>query len=87
MSTSLLYHAFGIQGYRYVRTAYVEGQIRRPTPRRLRRIPRNPVEVLGPGSWIPRAAWRRQGLSGLAAVTAGGIAMTDGVLRPGRKPG
>jgi hypothetical protein len=26
MSTSLLYHAFGIQGYRYVRTAYVEGQ-------------------------------------------------------------
>src|SRR5262249_32057055 len=26
MSTSLLYHAFGIQGYRYVRTAYVGGQ-------------------------------------------------------------
>jgi transposase len=26
MSTSLLYHAFGIQGYRYVRTAYVAGQ-------------------------------------------------------------
>ena len=26
MSTSLLYHAFGIQGYRYVRTAYVRGQ-------------------------------------------------------------
>ena len=26
MSTSLLYHAFGIQGYRYVRTAYVQGQ-------------------------------------------------------------
>jgi transposase len=26
MSTSLLYHAFGIQGYRYVRTTYVQGQ-------------------------------------------------------------
>src|SRR5918998_3772604 len=26
MSTSLLYHAFGIQGYRYVRTGYVQGQ-------------------------------------------------------------
>jgi transposase len=26
MSTSLLYHAFGIQGYRYVRTSYVQGQ-------------------------------------------------------------
>jgi transposase len=27
MSTSLLYHAFGIRGYRYVRTAYTEGQV------------------------------------------------------------
>ena len=26
MSTSLLYHAFGTRGYRYVRTAYIEGQ-------------------------------------------------------------
>jgi transposase len=26
MSTSLLYHAFGIKGYRYVRTSYVQGQ-------------------------------------------------------------
>ena len=26
MSTSLLYHAYGIKGYRYVRTAYVAGQ-------------------------------------------------------------
>jgi transposase len=26
MSTSLLDHAFGIQGYRYVRTSYVQGQ-------------------------------------------------------------
>jgi transposase len=26
MFTSLLYHAFGIKGYRYVRTAYVQGQ-------------------------------------------------------------
>jgi transposase len=26
MSTSLLYHALGIKGYRYVRTAYVQGQ-------------------------------------------------------------
>jgi transposase len=26
MSTSLLYHAFGIKGYRYVRTAYAEGR-------------------------------------------------------------
>jgi transposase len=26
MSTSLLYHAFGIKGYRYVRTAYAQGQ-------------------------------------------------------------
>ena len=25
MSTSLLYHAFGVRGYRYVKTAYVEG--------------------------------------------------------------
>lgn len=27
MSTSLLYHAFGIRGYRYVRTDYLEGEI------------------------------------------------------------
>ena len=27
MSTSLLYHAFGTRGYRYVRTAYSEGQV------------------------------------------------------------
>jgi transposase len=37
MSTSLLYHAFGLKGYEYVRTAYVQGQIhftiRRPRER------------------------------------------------------
>jgi len=27
MSTSLLYHAFGTRGYRYIRTAYAEGQV------------------------------------------------------------
>jgi transposase len=27
MSTSLLYHAFGTRGYRYVRTAYTDGQV------------------------------------------------------------
>jgi transposase len=27
MSTSLLYHAFGTRGYRYIRTAYTEGQV------------------------------------------------------------
>ena len=27
MSTSLLYHAFGVRGYRYVRTDYVEGDV------------------------------------------------------------
>ena len=27
MSTSLLYHAFGTRGYRYVRTAYSDGQV------------------------------------------------------------
>ena len=27
MSTSLLYHAFGVRGYRYVRTDYYEGQL------------------------------------------------------------
>ncbi|MGE5675108.1 MAG: ISL3 family transposase [Mycobacterium leprae] len=27
MSTSLLYHAFGTRDYRYVRTAYIEGQV------------------------------------------------------------
>ena len=27
MSTSLLYHAFGTRGYRYVRTASTEGQV------------------------------------------------------------
>jgi len=27
MSTSLLYHAFGIRGYRYVRSEYIQGQI------------------------------------------------------------
>jgi transposase len=37
MSTSLLYHAFGIRGYRYTRTDYLEGEVvftieqRRPT--------------------------------------------------------
>ncbi len=28
MSTSLLDHGFGVRGYEYVRTEYVEGQIR-----------------------------------------------------------
>ena len=27
MSTSLLYHGFGIRGYRYVRTEYIEGAV------------------------------------------------------------
>jgi len=27
MSTSLLYHGFGVRGYEYVGTLYVEGQI------------------------------------------------------------
>jgi hypothetical protein len=27
MSTSLLYHGFGIRGYRYVRTDYFEGEV------------------------------------------------------------
>ena len=27
MSTSLLYHAFGIRGYRYVRTDFFEGEV------------------------------------------------------------
>jgi len=27
MSTSLLYHAFGVRGYRYLRTEYVEGEV------------------------------------------------------------
>ena len=27
MSTSLLYHAFGIRGYKYVRTDYPDGQV------------------------------------------------------------
>jgi len=27
MSTSLLYHAFGVRGYRYVRTEYLEGEV------------------------------------------------------------
>ena len=28
MSTSLLYHAFGVRGYRHVRTYYAGGQVR-----------------------------------------------------------
>jgi transposase len=27
MSTSLLYHAFGVRGYRYVKTQYIEGEV------------------------------------------------------------
>ena len=27
MSTSLLYHAFGVRGYQYASTSFVEGQI------------------------------------------------------------
>ena len=27
MSTSLLYHAFGVRGYRYVKTEYVNGEV------------------------------------------------------------
>ena len=27
MSTSLLYHAFGVRDYRYVKTEYVEGEV------------------------------------------------------------
>ena len=32
MSTSLLYQAFGIRGYRYVRTDYLEGALSRRQP-------------------------------------------------------
>jgi hypothetical protein len=27
MSTSLLYHGFGIRGYQYAKTVYVEGEL------------------------------------------------------------
>ena len=27
MSTSLLYHGFGVRGYKYVKTEYVEGEV------------------------------------------------------------
>ena len=27
MSTSLLYHGFGLRGYRYLRTAYIGGHV------------------------------------------------------------
>ena len=39
MSTSLLYHAYGIQGYDYVRTRYEDGKIKftiRHRPNKLR---------------------------------------------------
>jgi hypothetical protein len=27
MSTSLIYHAFGVRGYRYVKTEYIKGEV------------------------------------------------------------
>ena len=38
MSTSLLYHGFGIRGYRYVRTEYVEGGVVLPSRKTEKRV-------------------------------------------------
>src|SRR3989304_2728357 len=41
MSTSLLYHAFGVRGYRHVKTEYLEGEVILPIeqPRPPRGLP------------------------------------------------
>ncbi|NWG75325.1 MAG: transposase, partial [Rubrivivax sp.] len=52
MSTSLLYHAFGVRGYRYVRTEYVKGGVgfRIEQPRESLRCPVcGSAEVIGRG--------------------------------------
>src|SRR5262245_12681275 len=56
MSTSVLYHAFGLRGYRYVRTSYLEGftvfRIE-PDPKNLRCAACGSREVVRRGS-VPR---------------------------------
>jgi transposase len=57
MSTSLLYHAFGVRGYQYVGTCYVEGRIRF-TIRQPRKAWR--CSACGSRSVRPRGAVERQ---------------------------
>ena len=63
MSTSLLYHAFGVRGYRYVKTDYVEGAVTF-TVEQPRESYRCPVcgsdDVLGRGQHLRRfrTVWR-----------------------------
>ena len=52
MSTSLLYHAFGIRGYQYTRTAYQSGQVIftiRPEPETCRCSACGSPQEAGPG--------------------------------------
>ena len=52
MSTSLLYHAFGIRGYRYTRTDYLEGEVVFTIEQRLGSRIREWIEpTTGPGQW------------------------------------
>ena len=41
MSTSLLYHGFGIRGYQYLRTKYIEGKV-------IFKIGQNPLDLRCP---------------------------------------
>ena len=79
MSTSLLYHAFGVRGYRYVKTEYVEGEVifTIEQPRESYRCPVcGSDDVIGRGqncSPIPhRVDWRQAGVLG-AGRPPGGV--------------
>jgi transposase len=59
MSTSLLYHAFGVRGYRYLATRYQEGEIvvRIEPPRESLKCPACGSSHVHIDEWIPRQ-WR-----------------------------
>ena len=76
MSTSLLYHGFGIRGYRYVRTEYVEGGI-------VFTIVQDPKKLSLPGMW--RQEHHPQGRGG-AAVSRPADRQQEGDIRVSRPP-
>ena len=62
MSTSLLYHAYGLKGYQYVRTTYLQGQVHFTI-----RLPRDRLRCPICGS---RSASRNSRLSCTTSVSA-----------------
>jgi len=73
MSTSLLYHAFGIRGYEYVRTEYQDGEVTftiRQEPKTFR------CEACGSRDVRPSPEFSPGGRHRAALCVIGGIATT-----------